>query len=102
MEDDDLRRGHALRALAALLHFALHLRHAVATDTIERHDSCERHKSLLVESSTETLTPSTREVRRDPLRIQRQNSELGARPAPSGLALRGRTWHKVLVVAVSR
>src|SRR5918999_3888822 len=48
MEDDDLRRRDVARAVA-VLHLALHLRHAFAADTIEGHDSCERHKALLVE-----------------------------------------------------
>src|SRR5437763_4214948 len=52
VENDDLRRRHVVRTVAAL-HLALHLRHSFAADAVKRHDSCERHMCLLVESSAD-------------------------------------------------
>ena len=53
MKHDDLLGRDVLRPLVAL-HLALHLRHPVAVDAVEGHDSCERHTCLLVESSADS------------------------------------------------
>ena len=43
VKNDDLLGRHVLRPLAVALHLLLHLRHPVAADTIEGHDSCETY-----------------------------------------------------------
>jgi hypothetical protein len=49
VKDDDLLCRDVSGALVAL-HVALHLGHPFAVDTVERHDTCEGHDFLLVES----------------------------------------------------
>src|SRR2546421_6698439 len=48
MEGDELGRRESLRGLTAL-HLPVHLIHPVLAHAFERHNSCERHLSLLVD-----------------------------------------------------